>query len=147
MVSVLTICDSHVADALAQGKESLHMVAELGCWKHRDGRHARAVHAGDAAATVKVAATATAAAASERPQLDARGFDNMETFVGGEDDWKTWSWKVKTAVSGLHGVLADVMTASETGDDRTIVTVPNDAMFVDVDHAQQGIQDRKMLTT
>ena len=31
--------------------ESLHMVAELGHSKHRDGVHARPVHAGDAAAT------------------------------------------------------------------------------------------------
>ena len=52
-------------------------------------------------------------------------------FVGGEGNWQTWSWKIKTAVSGMRGVLADVMTASEPCEDRTIVTVLNDAMFVD----------------
>ena len=39
-------------------------------------------------------------------------------------------------MSGMHGALADVMTASETGEDRTTVTVLNDAMFVDTDQAQ-----------
>ena len=50
VVSVLTICDSHVADSLAQGKDMLHMVAEPGHSRHRDGCHARTVHAGDATA-------------------------------------------------------------------------------------------------
>ena len=36
----------------------------------------------------------------------------------------------------MHGVLADVMTASETGEERTVVTVLNVAMFVDADQAQ-----------
>ena len=52
----------------------------------------------------------------------------METFVGGEVNWQTW-----TAVSGMLGVVVDVMTVSETVEDRTIATVLNDAMFVDAD--------------
>ena len=36
----------------------------------------------------------------------------------------------------MHGVFADVMTASETGEDVSVVTVLNDATFVDADQAQ-----------
>ena len=39
-------------------------------------------------------------------------------------------------MSGTHGVLADVMTASVNGEDRTIVTVLDDAMFVEADQTQ-----------
>ena len=42
--------DKHTL-SFAPGKESLHMEAELGHSKQRDGVHARLVHAGDAAAT------------------------------------------------------------------------------------------------
>ena len=41
-----------------------------------------------------------------------------------------------TAVSGMHGVLVDVMTAPETGESRTIATVLNYAEFVGTDQAQ-----------
>ena len=39
-------------------------------------------------------------------------------------------------MSAMHGVLADVMLASETGEDRTIATVLNDAIFAVADQAQ-----------
>ena len=40
-------------------------------------------------------------------QLNMKGFDNIETSSGGEDLWQKWSWKIKTAVSGLSGDLAE----------------------------------------
>ena len=36
---------------------------------------------------------------SQQQQLNMRGFDKIETLLGGEDLWKNWSWKIKTAVS------------------------------------------------
>ena len=39
-------------------------------------------------------------------------------------------------MSGTHGVLADVMTASVNGEDRSIMTVLDDAMFVEADQTQ-----------
>ena len=128
--SVPTICDSHVVDALAQEKAHSHgsrawfleasrcpSRSNSSCtrWQQRQQQQQ------------PQGAPPTQQSASERPQLNARGFDKIETFVRGKDNWQTWSWKIKTPVSGRHGVLADVMTASETDEDRTIVTVLNDA--------------------
>ena len=40
--------------------------------------------------------------------LILKGFDNIKTFSGGEEQWQNWSWMVKTAVSGMCGELGDV---------------------------------------
>ena len=74
----------------------------------------------------------TQQSASERPLLNARSFDNIDVRRR-RRNLATWSWEIKTAASGMHGVLADVMTASETGEDRTVL---NDVDFVDEDQAQ-----------
>ena len=74
--------------------------------------------------------------------MNARSFDNIETFVGGEENWQIWSWEVKTAVPGTHGVSADVMTASETGENMNTGTVLNDVEFVDVHKTQQRTVQR-----
>ena len=37
-------------------------------------------------------------AASEKQQLTARGFENIEVFAGGEDTWQKWLWKVRGGV-------------------------------------------------
>ena len=95
-------------------------------------------------ATATVAAPPTQQSASERPQLNARCFDHVETFVDGEGNWQTWSRKIETALWGVHGVLADVMTASETGEDRTTATVLNDATIVDADQAQCAKASREL---
>ena len=47
-------------------------------------------------------------------QLNLRGFDNIETFSGGEEEWQNWWWEIKTAVSGLNGELVEVLSAAET---------------------------------
>ena len=41
----------------------------------------------------------------QHQQLNTRGFDSWETCAGGEDQWQYWSWKIKTAVSGMNGEL------------------------------------------
>ena len=38
-------------------------------------------------------------------QLILKGFDNIEPFSGGEEQWQDLSWKVKIAVSGMSGEL------------------------------------------
>ena len=47
-------------------------------------------------------------------QLSLKKFDNIETFSGGEEQWQNWSWKMKTAVSGMHGELVEMLNAVET---------------------------------
>ena len=29
-----------------------------------------------------------------------KGFDKIEVFSGGEEQWQNWFWKIETAVSG-----------------------------------------------
>ena len=33
-------------------------------------------------------------------QLIMKGFDKIEVFSLGEEQWQSWSWKIKTVVSG-----------------------------------------------
>ena len=47
-------------------------------------------------------------------QLNLRGFDNIETFSGGEEEWHNWWWEIKTAVSGLNGDLVEMLSLAET---------------------------------
>ena len=47
-------------------------------------------------------------------QLIMKGFDKIEVFSGGEEQWQNWSWKIKTAISGMNGELADMLKAAET---------------------------------
>ena len=44
-------------------------------------------------------------------QLNLRGFDNIETFSGSEEEWQNWWWE---AASGLNGELVEVLSAAET---------------------------------
>ena len=46
-------------------------------------------------------------------QLNVKGFENLETFTGGEESWQMWSWKAKIAVSAMHEGLADLMKEVE----------------------------------
>ena len=48
-------------------------------------------------------------------QLILKGFDNIETFSGGEEQWQNWSWKIKTAISGMNGELANRHFSNESG--------------------------------
>ena len=47
-------------------------------------------------------------------------------------------------MSGTHGVLADVMTASEMGEGRNVGTVLNEVEFVDADQAQSTNASREL---
>ena len=47
-------------------------------------------------------------------QLNLRGFDNIGTFSEGEKQWQSWSWKIKTATSGMNSELAEMLDAAET---------------------------------
>ena len=49
----------------------------------------------------------TQQSATERPQLNARGFENVETCAGLEDNWQTLSWKIETSVWRMHGVTCE----------------------------------------
>ena len=40
-------------------------------------------------------------------QLIMKGFDKIEVFSGGEEQWQNWSWKIQTAVSGMNEEFAD----------------------------------------
>ncbi len=34
-------------------------------------------------------------------RLNSKGWDNLESFGGGEERWTTWSWKVKVATGAM----------------------------------------------
>ena len=47
-------------------------------------------------------------------QLIMKGFDKIEVFSGGEEQWQNWPWKIKTAVSGMNEEFAEMLTTAET---------------------------------
>ena len=47
-------------------------------------------------------------------QLIMKGCDKIEVFSGGEEQWQNWSWKIKTAVSGMNEEFAEMLTTAET---------------------------------
>ena len=51
--------------------------------------------------------------AETRRILDSRGFDNRETFAGGEEAWGLWSWKLKVATRAMSQDLVELMNHSE----------------------------------
>ena len=59
-----------------------------------------------------------------------RGFDNIETLSGGEDQWQNWSWKIKTAVSGMNGELAQILDAAEADGVRNLEEILEENAFV-----------------
>ena len=53
---------------------------------------------------------------SQQKQLNMRGFDNIETLKGGEDECKIGCGRSRRqAVSGMIGDLAELLNAFETG--------------------------------
>ena len=46
-------------------------------------------------------------------QLIMKGFGKIELFPGGEEQWQNWSWKIKTAVSGMNEEFAEILTTAE----------------------------------
>ena len=64
-------------------------------------------------------------------QLILNGFNAVDTFSGGEEQWHTWSWKVKTAVSGMCGELAEMLDAAETTGIGNTEEILGEDLFVD----------------
>ena len=64
-------------------------------------------------------------------QLIMKGFDKIEVFSGGEEQWQNWSWKIKIAVSGMNEEFAEMLTTAETEGIESIEEVLREAKFVD----------------
>ena len=64
-------------------------------------------------------------------QLIMTGFDVIETFSGGEEQWQNWSWKIKTAVSGMNEEFAEMLSAAGADGIESIEDVLREAKFVD----------------
>ena len=64
-------------------------------------------------------------------QLIMKGFDKIEVFSGGEEQWQNWSWKIKTAVSGMNEEFAEMLTTAETEGIESIEEVLRETKFVD----------------
>ena len=64
-------------------------------------------------------------------QLIMKGFDKIEVFPGGEEQWQNWSWKIKTAVSGMNEEFAEMLTTAEAKGIESIEEVLREAKFVD----------------
>ena len=60
-----------------------------------------------------------------------KGFDEIEVFPGGEEQWQKWSWKIKTAVSGMNEEFAEMLTTAEAKGIESIEGVLREAKFVD----------------
>lgn len=52
-----------------------------------------------------------------RRELDAKGYDNIEVFGGGEEAWIAWSWKMKVATRAMSEDLVDLMKLAEANHD------------------------------
>ena len=64
-------------------------------------------------------------------ELIMKGFDKIEVFSGGEEQWQNWSLKIKTAVSGMNEEFAEMLTTAETEGMEGIEEVLREAKFVD----------------
>ena len=58
-------------------------------------------------------AQAALSLAKEKQQQNARGLQNIDVFAGAQEHWQNWTWKVRTAESGMYSDLAEVMKAAE----------------------------------
>ena len=48
-----------------------------------------------------------------KPRLNARGWENLDTFGGGEEKWMAWSWKAKVATGAMDGGVKRLMDYAE----------------------------------
>ena len=53
-------------------------------------------------------------------QLDAKGFDGVGDFKGGEEGWGVWAWRMKVAVGAMHGDLASILVEAEGHEGKTV---------------------------
>ena len=89
-------------------------------------------------------ATAGIERQSQQQKLNVMGFDNIETFSGGEDQWQTWSWKVKAAVSGMNGDLVELLDAAETDGVKGVEESQEHDKFVDANKVKCTRVSREM---
>ena len=64
------------------------------------------------------------------------GFDVIETFSGGEEQWQNWSWKIKTAVSGMNEEFAEMLSAAGADGIESVEDVLREAKFVDANRGK-----------
>ena len=48
--------------------------------------------------------------------MNSKGWDNLETFGGGEERWTTWSWKVKVATGAMEPNIRKFMEKAENNE-------------------------------
>ena len=51
--------------------------------------------------------------------MDAKGYDNIGAFGGGEEAWGLWSWKMKVATRAMSQELGELMVLAETHHGKT----------------------------
>ena len=71
-----------------------------------------------------------------------KGFEKIEVFPGGEEQWQNWSWKIKTAVSGMNEEFAEMLTTAEAGGIESVEEVLREAKFVDASR-ERGVKAGK----
>ena len=71
------------------------------------------------------------------------GFENIDIFTGGEENWQNWSWKVRTAVSGL---CSDLAAQTHEGHGVKPILDENNE-FMEVDHVKFIKASREMYGT
>ena len=64
-------------------------------------------------------------------QLIMKGFGKIDVFSGGEEQWQSWSWKIKIAVSGMNDEFAEMLTTAEAVGIERIEEALREANFVD----------------
>ena len=77
-------------------------------------------------------------------QLILNGFDDVETFSGGEEQWQNWSWKVRTAASGMSGELVEMLITAETNGVESAEEVLKEDRFVDASQERCMKASREM---
>jgi hypothetical protein len=68
----------------------------------------------ETATNAPAAGGATMHTGGMRSQLSFKGFDGIEVFKGGEEQWTSWSWKLKVAIGAMHPNLAQAVKQVES---------------------------------
>ena len=53
-------------------------------------------------------------------RMDMKGFEGLEKFHGGEEQWTGWAWKIKVATRAMDPELMELMVLAETNPGRTV---------------------------
>ena len=66
--------------------------------------------------------------ASWKQQQNASGFEKIEVFTGGKEQWQNWSRKVITAVTGMCGDLKEMMKSAEAREGQRVHHILNEKL-------------------